>query len=79
MFALVAADLPFIEDFFITKSGKRVTLRIFTEKENIDKIDHAMNSLKASMKWDEDKYGLEYDLVRKIFFYYYFFSNLFVF
>jgi aminopeptidase N len=43
-------------------SGRDVKLEIFSEKENVDKLDWAMDSLKASMKWDEDTYGLEYDL-----------------
>jgi hypothetical protein len=43
-------------------TGRTVDLAIYTEAHNIDKCDHAMVSLKASMKWDEDVYGLEYDL-----------------
>ncbi|MHB1948430.1 MAG: aminopeptidase N [Gammaproteobacteria bacterium] len=62
LFALVAGDLEFIEDFFETKSGKRVTLRIFVEKGNKDKCDHAMQAVKKAMRWDEEKYGREYDL-----------------
>ncbi|MCW8969050.1 MAG: hypothetical protein OQK43_10910, partial [Flavobacteriales bacterium] len=38
LFALVAGDLVSIEDTFMTKSGRTVTLQIFTEKENIDKV-----------------------------------------
>eukprot|EP00239_Pterosperma_sp_CCMP1384_P006897 CAMPEP_0197855968 /NCGR_PEP_ID=MMETSP1438-20131217/27605_1 /TAXON_ID=1461541 /ORGANISM="Pterosperma sp., Strain CCMP1384" /LENGTH=887 /DNA_ID=CAMNT_0043471247 /DNA_START=250 /DNA_END=2913 /DNA_ORIENTATION=+ len=62
LFALVAGNLANIEDSFVTASGRKVTLRIFTEKHNIDKCEHAMTSLKASMKWDEEVFGLEYDL-----------------
>ena len=62
LFALVAGDLQHIEDHFTTMSGRTVTLRIFTEAHNIDQCDHAMASLKKSMKWDEDVYGREYDL-----------------
>ena len=62
LFALVAGDLQFIEDEFRTMSGRRVTLRIFTEAHNIDKVDYAMLSLKNSMRWDEKAYGREYDL-----------------
>ncbi|MBU2648139.1 aminopeptidase N, partial [bacterium] len=62
LFALVAGDLASIEDTFVTKSGRTVTLQIFTEKENIGKCDHAMRSLKQSMAWDEKVYGREYDL-----------------
>ena len=62
LFALVAGDLAVQEDHFITMSGKNVVLRIFAQKKNIHKVDHAMNSLKKAMKWDEDTFGLEYDL-----------------
>ena len=62
LFALVAGDLQHIEDEFVTMNGRRVVLRIFTEAHNIDKLDHAMVSLKKSMKWDEETYGREYDL-----------------
>ena len=62
LFALVAGDLEFIEDSYVTTSGKEVTLRIFVESQNIDKCDYAMDSLKRAMKWDEDVYGREYDL-----------------
>jgi aminopeptidase N len=62
LFALVAGNLEFIEDFFETESGRRVTLRIYVEKGNRDKCDHAMQALKKAMRWDEEKYGREYDL-----------------
>ena len=62
LFALVAGDLEFVEDSFTTMSGREVALQIFTESHNIHKCDHAMVSLKKSMKWDEDVYGREYDL-----------------
>ena len=62
LFALVAGDLEFIEDSFTTQSGRAVKLQIFTEAHNIDKLDHAMLSLKKSMAWDEKVYGREYDL-----------------
>ena len=62
LFAMVAGDLEMVEDSFTTLSGRDVTLRIFAEAHNIDKCDHAMESLKKSMKWDEERYGLEYDL-----------------
>ena len=62
LFALVAGDLEFIEDTFETMSGREVTLRIFTEAHNIDKVDYAMDSLKRAMRWDEEVYGREYDL-----------------
>ncbi len=62
LFALVAGKLKWIEDEYVTASGKLVTLRIYTEPHNIDKCDHAMESLKKSMEWDEQVYGREYDL-----------------
>jgi len=62
LFALVAGDLEHVESDFTTRSGRTVTLQIFTERHNIDKVDFAMDSLKASMAWDEVAYGREYDL-----------------
>jgi len=62
LFALVAGDLWCVEDRFTTMSAREVTLRIYVEPENIDKVQHAMDSLKKSMKWDEEVYGREYDL-----------------
>ena len=62
LFALVAGDLAHIEDTFTTCSGRDVTLKIFVEAKDLDKCDHAMTSLKNSMRWDEQVYGREYDL-----------------
>ncbi|MFR0688275.1 aminopeptidase N [Enterobacterales bacterium AE_CKDN230030158-1A_HGKHYDSX7] len=62
LFALVAGDLWCVEDQFTTMSEREVTLRIYVEPENIDKVQHAMDSLKNSMRWDEKVYGREYDL-----------------
>ena len=62
LFALVAADLAFIEDTYITKSGREVLLRIYVQHHNIDQCDFAMVSLKKSMLWDEETYAREYDL-----------------
>ncbi|TBR37852.1 aminopeptidase N [Marinomonas agarivorans] len=62
LFALVAGDLAKITDTFTTMSGKSVQLEMYTEDHNIDKVDYAMDSLKRSMKWDEEVYGREYDL-----------------
>ena len=62
LFALVAGDLWCVEDQFTTMSERDVTLRIYVEPENIDKVQHAMDSLKNSMRWDEKVYGREYDL-----------------
>ncbi len=62
LFALVAGNLEHVKDSYTTKSGQHVGLYIYTEKHNIDKCDHAMKSLIAAMRWDEETYGLEYDL-----------------
>ena len=62
LFAMVAGDLHCHKDKFTTMSGREIELNIYIEHENIGKTEHAMNSLKKSMKWDEDNYGLEYDL-----------------
>jgi aminopeptidase N len=62
LFALVAGDLGCVEDHFTTCSGREVTLQIYVEKHNLGKCDHAMQALKKSMRWDEETYGLEYDL-----------------
>ena len=62
LFALVAGHLRHIEDQFTTQSGRTVTLRIYVEPANIAQCDHAMHSLKQAMLWDEQRFGLEYDL-----------------
>lgn len=62
LFALVAGRLSKAEDLFVTRSGREVRLEIWTEAGNLDKVAHAMNSVKHAMKWDEDRFGLEYDL-----------------
>ncbi|WP_353979199.1 aminopeptidase N [Salinicola endophyticus] len=64
LFALVAGSLEKVEDHFTTQSGREVLLQIWVEPENLDKTDHAMASLKRSMRWDEETYGREYDLDR---------------
>ncbi len=62
LFALVAGELSHIEDQFQTCGGRDVCLRIYVEEKDIDKCDHAMASLKRSMRWDEERFGREYDL-----------------
>lgn len=64
LFAVVAGDLGRVQDEFITSSGKKVKLEIYVDHGNEDKTKHAMESLKNSMKWDEERFGLEYDLDR---------------
>ena len=62
LFALVAGDLGCLEDRFVTASGREVALRIWSEHGNRDKCAYAMDSLKRAMRWDERRFGLEYDL-----------------
>ncbi len=62
LFALVAGDLAHVEDRFTTASGRDVTLRIYVEHGNEDRCAYAMDALKRSMRWDEERFGLEYDL-----------------
>ena len=62
LFALVAGDFDILKDNFTTSSGRDVALEIFVDKGNFNKAHHAMASLKHSMKWDEETFGLEYDL-----------------
>ncbi len=62
LFALVAADLVHIHDRFTTASGRNVDLYIYVRDGDEGQCAHAMDSLKRSMKWDEEVYGLEYDL-----------------
>ncbi|MCR9257260.1 MAG: aminopeptidase N [Alphaproteobacteria bacterium] len=62
LFALVAGDLAEVADVYTTGSGRKVDLKIFVEHGNEDRCGHAMESLKRSMRWDEERYGLEYDL-----------------
>lgn len=62
LFALVAGKLVALSDKFVTRSGRSVDLNIYVREPDLHKCDHAMQSLKRSMKWDEDVYGLEYDL-----------------
>ncbi len=62
LFALVAGDLACAEDRFQTMSGREVNLKIFTEAHHLEQCDFAMASLKRAMRWDEERFGLEYDL-----------------
>ncbi|ASI90987.1 aminopeptidase N [Vibrio mediterranei] len=62
LFALVAGDFDVLRDVFKTRSGRDVALEIFVDKGNLDRANHAMVSLINSMKWDEERFGLEYDL-----------------
>ncbi|MBI2786822.1 MAG: aminopeptidase N, partial [Legionella longbeachae] len=62
LFALVAGNLACVSDQFVTCSGRTINLHIYVEPGNEDKCAHAMESLKKSMRWDEEIYGREYDL-----------------
>jgi aminopeptidase N len=62
LFAMVAGDLSANRDSFTTMSGRKVDLTIWVKEADLPRTDHAMASLKAAMKWDEEVYGREYDL-----------------
>ena len=62
LFAVIAGDLSFIEGTHVTASGREIQLRIYTEAHNVHRCGHAMAALKKAMRWDEEVYGLEYDL-----------------
>jgi aminopeptidase N len=62
LFALVAGDLVAVKDRFVTRSGRTVELGIWVRRGDEDRCTHAMHSLKTAMKWDEEVFGLEYDL-----------------
>jgi aminopeptidase N len=62
LFALVAGDLRCHPGSFTTRSGRDVRLEIWVEPENATRCDHALRSLARAMRWDEEVFGLEYDL-----------------
>ena len=62
LFAMVGGDLACVEDKFRTMSGRDVTLRVYVEHGKQDRCAYAMDSLKRSMRWDEEAFGREYDL-----------------
>ncbi|MEY3182484.1 MAG: aminopeptidase [Pseudomonadota bacterium] len=62
LFALVAGPLVALEDYYVTKNDRLITLKIYVEPQNQDSCAHAMEALKRAMQWDEQKYGREYDL-----------------
>ena len=62
LFALVAGDLACVEDRFTTVGGREVALRFWVEHGNEDRCGHAIESLQNAMRWDEERFGLEYDL-----------------
>ena len=64
LFALVAGDFAVLQDEFKTKSGRDILLEVYSEADSIEQCGHAMESLKRSMKGDEERFNLEYDLDR---------------
>ncbi|WP_100623255.1 aminopeptidase N [Candidatus Coxiella mudrowiae] len=62
LFALVAGNFDLLEDTFVTQSGREVALRLYLEKGFKDQGPFALQALKKAMKWDEEKFGREYDL-----------------
>jgi aminopeptidase N len=62
LFALVAGELDVLEDKLVTMTGRTVDLRIYVDPGMAPRAAYAMDALKRSMKWDEDTFGLEYDL-----------------
>ncbi|MEQ1889312.1 MAG: aminopeptidase N [Alphaproteobacteria bacterium] len=62
LFALVAGDLACVRGSFTTQSGREIDLRIYVDQGMEDRSAYAMDALKRSMRWDETRFGLEYDL-----------------
>ena len=64
LFALVAADLVAREQRITSRAGKEHLLQVWVRRGDLDKTEHAMNSLLASVAWDEARFGLPLDLDR---------------
>jgi aminopeptidase N len=64
LFALVAGNLEAQEERIVTRSGRDALLQVWVEPGNLDRTDHAMQSLIRSIRWEETRYGLELDLDR---------------
>ncbi len=62
LFALVAGNLSLVSDKYFTNTGRLIDIKIYVERGDEKYTRHAIDSLKKAMRWDEDKYGLEYDL-----------------
>jgi aminopeptidase N len=62
LFALVAGDFDLLEDKFVTQSARTIALELFVDKGMLGRGQHALDSLKKAMRWDETEFGLEYDL-----------------
>lgn len=64
LFALVAGQFSVIQDYFVTKSQRKILLEVYSEASSISQCQHSMDSLKRSMQWDQERFNLEYDLDR---------------
>ncbi len=62
LFALVAGDFDVLNDTFETRSGREISLQVFVEEGKLAQSHYAMASLKNAMRWDEERFNLEYDL-----------------
>jgi aminopeptidase N len=62
IFALIAGDFGVLEDSHVTASGRRVKLGVYADHDMIARCGFAMEVVKRSLAWDEETYGLEYDL-----------------
>jgi aminopeptidase N len=62
LFAVVAGDIASLEDEFVTMSGRKVALEIWSTPANLPRCRYAMDALKRAMRWDEERFGREYDL-----------------
>lgn len=62
LFACVVGDLAVLKDHYVTSEGRNVALEIYAVEKDIPKCHIAMEALKHSMRWDEEHYGLPYDL-----------------
>jgi aminopeptidase N len=62
LFALVAGDLVSVKRKYTTLSDREINIEIYVEAGDENRVDHALNSLEKAMRWDEERFGLEYDL-----------------
>lgn len=62
LFAVVAGNLSCLSDRYQAADGREISLKIYTDERHLEKCHHAMASLKHSMRWDEERFGLIYDL-----------------
>lgn len=62
LFALVAGKFDMLQDTFTTHSGREIVLELYVDQGNLERSKWAMASLKNAMRWDEERFNLEYDL-----------------